>query len=91
MIRGREGRLMERARTNRLTIMTLQTNTMKTRKSADVVKRLEPVSKALPYVKRKYGSSSRPSLGPVKRNEVTKRQSCGKPSLKTVLGMKTIQ
>lgn len=66
-----------------LTTMTLQTKAMKTRKSAGLENRPEPVSKALPYVKRKYGSSNMPNFGPVKRNGVTRRQSWGSQSMKT--------
>lgn len=55
--------------------MILDMNSIQTKKSAGVAKRGDPTSTDLAYVNKKYGSRSMPSLGPVRRNGVTRRQS----------------
>ena len=57
--------------------MTTATKTRYTNKSPGCEKRVASVSRALRYVKRKYGSIIRPNLGPVRTKAVTSRQNCG--------------
>lgn len=69
--------------------MILPTNRVYTKKSPGCGKRLDSRSTELPYWYKKYGSSRMLALGPVIRNAVKIRHSCGYVfKVKTIWGMK---